>query len=114
MLNRWTPDNPSNTYPRANRNADYLRMSDRYLEDGSYIRLKSLTLGYNLPDKALNFLKVQSAKVYFTGTNLFTITDYTGFDPEVGHFGKDNTRLGYDYGAYPSVKTYTFGIILNI
>ncbi|MDZ7742192.1 MAG: TonB-dependent receptor [Bacteroidota bacterium] len=114
MLNRWTPDNPSNTYPRANRDADYLHMSDRYLEDGSYIRLKSLTLGYNLPDKTLNFLKIQSAKVYFTGTNLITITDYTGFDPEVGHFGKDNTRMGYDYGSYPSVKTYTFGIILNI
>ncbi|MCF8229449.1 MAG: TonB-dependent receptor [Bacteroidales bacterium] len=114
MLNRWTPENPSNEYPRANRDADYLHMSDRYLEDGSYIRLKTITLGYTLPDKALNFLKIQRARVYFTATNLLTITDYTGFDPEVGHFGKDNTRMGYDYGAYPAVKTYTFGIILNI
>jgi len=114
MLDRWTPENPGNTYPRANRDADYLHMSTRYLENGSYVRLKVITLSYNLPDNALNFLKMKDARIYVTATNLYTFTKYTGFDPEVGHFGNDNTRLGYDYGAYPAVKTYTFGLIINI
>lgn len=114
MVNRWTPENPSDKYPRANRNADYLHMSDRYLEDGSYIRLKSVTLSYALPDNWLSRLNVDNASLYVTAKNLFTLTDYTGFDPEVGHFGQDNTRMGYDYGAYPSVRTYILGINLNL
>jgi TonB-dependent starch-binding outer membrane protein SusC len=113
MLDRWTVDNPSNEYARANGNADYLHMSDRYLEDGSYVRLKAVTLAYNLPPKVINFMKLESAKVYFTATNLITITNYTGFDPEVGHFGSSNFRIGYDYGSYPSVKTFTFGLVIN-
>ncbi len=113
MLNRWTPENPSNEYPRANRNADYLHMSDRYLEDGSYIRVKVITLSYNLPSSWMKTLKIDNARFYITGENLFTFTNYTGFDPEVGRFGFDNTRMGYDYGGYPSAKSYILGVILN-
>lgn len=113
LLDRWTPENPSNLYPRANRSADYLHMSTRYLEDGSYIRIKTVTLGYNLPAKLMKNLKMKAVKLYVTAQNLFTITKYSGFDPEVGTFGMDNTRMGYDFGTYPSVKTYIFGASIN-
>ncbi|HYW94107.1 MAG TPA: hypothetical protein VE870_00815, partial [Bacteroidales bacterium] len=113
MLNRWTPQNPSNIYPRANRNADYLRMSDRYLEDGSYLRLQLLTLGYILPHQLTRKIGIYNMKVYVSAKNLLTLTKYTGFDPEVGRFGQDNLRQGYDYGGYPSAKSYLVGININ-
>ncbi len=113
LLDRWTPENPGNIYPRANRNADYLHMSDRYLEDGSYIRVKTLTLSYDLPEQLIKTLRMEKVKVYVTAQNLYTITNYSGFDPEVGSFGMDNTRMGYDFGSYPSVRTYIFGASIN-
>ena len=88
-------------------------MSTRYLEDGSYLRIKTVTLGYNLPAKLMKDLKLTAVKLYITAQNLFTITKYSGFDPEVGTFGMDNTRMGYDFGTYPSVKTYIFGASIN-
>ena len=109
MSDRWTPDNPTNLYPRANRNVDYLHMSDRYLEDGSYIRLQLLSLSYNFPAKLLGKTGLYAAKIYFTGKNLLTFTRYTGFDPEVGAFGTSNTRQGYDLGGYPAARVYTVG-----
>lgn len=113
LLERWTPENPSNLYPRANRNSDYLHMSTRYLEDGSYIRVKTITLAYDLPQKLMKSLKITRVKVYVTAQNPITLTKYSGFDPEVGSFGMDNTRLGYDYGSYPSVRTYILGASIN-
>jgi TonB-linked SusC/RagA family outer membrane protein len=109
MLNRWTPDNQSNKYPRANRNVDYLYMSDRYLEDGSYIRLQLLSLSYNMPAKLLRKAGIYGAKIYFSGKNLLTFTRYSGFDPEVGAFGTSNIRQGYDLGGYPAAKIYLVG-----
>ncbi len=114
MLDRWTPDNPGNVYARANRNADYLHMSDRYLEDGSYVRLKTITLSYNLPAKWMNSIKIEGIKLYFTAENLLTFTKYTGFDPEVSRYGQDNTRMGYDYGGYPASRSFIFGLTLNL
>ena len=113
LLDRWTPENPSELYPRANRNANYLQMSDRYLEDGSYIRVKTITLSYDLPQQVLKYLRMKNLKLYTTAQNFFTITDYSGFDPEVGSFGMDNTRMGYDFGSYPSVRTLIFGASIN-
>ncbi|NVO20967.1 MAG: TonB-dependent receptor [Bacteroidetes bacterium] len=113
LLDRWTVDNPSNLYPRANRNADYLSMSDRYLEDGSYVRIKTITLSYDLPKRLMDRMHMERVRVYVTGQNLFTFTNYSGFDPEVGSFGMDNTRLGYDFGSYPSVKTFIAGASIN-
>jgi hypothetical protein len=88
-------------------------MSDRYLEDGSYIRVKTITLAYDLPTKAVKFLKMEKVKLYATAQNFFTLTNYSGFDPEVGSFGMDNTRMGYDFGSYPSVRTLIFGASIN-
>lgn len=113
LLDRWTPEKPSDLYPRANRNASYLQMSDRYLEDGSYIRVKTITLAYDLPEPVMKFLRIQKVKLYATAQNFFTITKYSGFDPEVGSFGMDNTRMGYDFGSYPSVRTLIFGASIN-
>ena len=113
MLNRWTPDNPSNTYPRANRNAGYLQMSDRYLEDGSYIRFQLLTLAYHFPGEMLGRLKMKGLRIYVSGKNLLTFTSYSGFDPEVGRFGTSNIRQGYDLGGYPTARTYLAGISID-
>lgn len=110
MLDRWTPENQSNIYPRANRNADYLHMSDRYLEDGSYVRLQLATLGYDLPKGFLQRIKLKGARVYVSGKNLLTFTSYSGFDPEVGRFGTSNIRQGYDLGGYPTARTYLVGL----
>ncbi|MBN1132271.1 MAG: TonB-dependent receptor [Bacteroidales bacterium] len=113
LLDRWTPDNPSNLYPRANRNADYLRMSDRYLEDGSYVRLQLVTLAYDLPARLTRRLKMSQSRIYLSGKNLLTFTDYSGFDPEVGRFGTSNIRQGYDLGGYPSARTVLLGISIE-
>lgn len=113
LLDRWTPENQGNLYPRANRNADYLHMSDRYLEDGSYLRVKTVTLSYDLSGDLLKVLKINQLKFYVTARNLFTLTKYSGFDPEVGTFGMDNTRMGYDFGTYPSVRTFIIGASLS-
>ncbi len=113
MLNRWTPENQSNVYPRANRSADYLHMSDRYLEDGSYVRLQLVTLGYDLPKKIIQRIRLKGVKIYVSGKNLWTLTGYTGFDPEVGRFGTSNIRQGYDLGGYPSARTYLVGLNLE-
>ena len=110
MLNRWTPDNPSNVYPRANRSADYLHMSDRYLEDGSYVRLQLVTLGYDLPRGFVQKIRLKGVRLYISGKNLMTFTSYSGFDPEVGRFGSSNIRQGYDLGGYPTARTYLVGL----
>ena len=81
-------------------------MSD-VVEDGSFVRLKTVTLGYTLP----KFGKVlRAASVYVTAQNLLTITKYTGFDPEVNSFGRDNLSLNTDYNAYPSTRTFIAGL----
>jgi hypothetical protein len=105
VKNRWTGEGSSNSMPRAvygdpNNNT---RPSDRYIEDGSYLRLKSLTFGYTLPSHMSNAIKMSSARVYFNSGNLFTLTNYSGFDPEVG-----NSSI--DWGTYPVTRTFSFGL----
>ena len=102
---RWRGEGTSNSIPRAvygdpNNNT---RPSDRYIEDGSYLRLKSLTLGWSLPQKAVRSLGINGLRVYLEGTNLLTLTSYTGFDPEVG-------VSSIDWGTYPVTRTVSLGI----
>jgi TonB-linked SusC/RagA family outer membrane protein len=111
-LDRWTPDNPSNDVPRATSSPATV-VSDRYIEDGSYVRLKNLTLGYTLPSKILAPAKISKARVFLTGQNLFTLTDYSGYDPEVNSYEQNNLLQGIDYGAYPSSKTFLAGVELS-
>lgn len=102
--------NPETKMPRiggANNNA---RISDRFIEDGSYIRLRNLTVGYTLPADLLNRFNIRTMRIYFSGHNLFTITGYSGHDPEVGSDTQDPLLLGVDIGNYPSQRIFTFGI----
>ncbi|MDR2118594.1 MAG: TonB-dependent receptor [Tannerellaceae bacterium] len=100
--------NAAAKYPKLVRNQK-LNYSDRYVEDGSYIRLKNVQLAYNLPVnkwKINNWLK--GVKVYVSGQNLLTFTGYSGLDPEINSWG-GNINIGLDYLTYPNVKTFTFG-----
>ncbi|HTN36970.1 MAG TPA: TonB-dependent receptor [Arachidicoccus sp.] len=114
-LNAWTAENHTNI-PRAviddpNFND---RTSSRFLEDGSYLRMKTLQLGYTLPEDLLSRWKVTSLRIYVSGDNLFTITKYTGYNPDIGRSGSIFDR-GVDYGhvAYPLSKVYSAGIQLS-
>jgi TonB-linked SusC/RagA family outer membrane protein len=108
VLNRWTAEGTSNNMPRAvfgdpNQNT---RVSDRYVENGSYIRLKTLSLSYNFPKSWLKVLTVQNARLTLSCENVFTITKYSGFDPEVDINGIDLSR-------YPISRTFNLGINFN-
>jgi TonB-dependent starch-binding outer membrane protein SusC len=106
MTERWTPSNPSTIYPRASR-ARTVFFSDRQLEDGSYLRIKTLTLAYTFPN--LKSSKISGLRLYFTGQNFLTWTNYSGFDPEVSRYGATNLNLGEDYGVYPVSKSFILG-----
>ena len=80
------------------------------MEDGSYIRLKSLTLSYSLPKRILSALRMRELQLYATGQNLLTFTRYSGFDPEVNAYGASSVALGVDYGTYPQSRTCILGL----
>jgi len=119
VLNAWTPTNTNTKIPRAisadpNQNA---RPSTRFIEDGSYLRLKNVMLSYSVPEKSLQTLTkgvVNGFRIYVSAQNILTITNYSGFDPEVGN-RTPNTSLtnGIDYAVYPQPKAYQVGINLN-
>jgi len=106
--------NTSTKIPRASFSDpnDNDRISDRYIEDGSYIRLKNLTLGYTVPKPFLQRFKIENIRLYCNIQNLWTLTKYTGYDPEVGASTQDSTGLTYglDNGRYPSPTMYSFGL----
>jgi hypothetical protein len=87
--------------------------SDRYVEDGSYLKLKQISLGYFIPQKYLRYAKISSAKVYVSISNLYTFTKYTGLDPEVGVSQTTNYVSGVDIGRYPSPRIFTVGLNLQ-
>lgn len=115
-LNRWTPTNPSNRYPRAlaNRTVDVGTFSSTMVEDASYVRLKNITLGYNLPSALLQRINVRTIRLYVSATNLVTLTDYSGFDPEGSSFGTATAYPGVDQGRYPLTKTYLLGLNIGL
>lgn len=112
VLRRWTPDNRNTDIPRAigGGKVDNVRNSTRFVEDGSYLRLKAITLSYAFNPKALEQLAIRNLSVYVTGQNLLTFTKYSGFDPEVNAFGRSATEQGIDYGTYPQARTLIAGI----
>jgi TonB-linked SusC/RagA family outer membrane protein len=112
VLNRWTPTNTTTNIPRAvfgdpNANARY---SDRFIEDGSYVRLKNLTLAYSLPTDLIKHAALSNVRLYVTGQNLITWTNYSGYDPEVSSSPTSTTGQGRDFGVYPQSRTYTVGL----
>lgn len=108
VLNRWTPDNASNKWPSMVGYNAYSgqRINSLTVEDASYVRLKYVTLSYQVP--LGNFKAIKSARVYVTGQNLKTFTNYSGYDPEASVNGDGNVRA--DYNAYPLAKTYLIGL----
>ncbi len=110
VLNRWTPDNPTNENPSFISNNLARALNDRVVEDASYVRLRNVNFGYNFP--GLSVKGLNSLYVYLTAQNLFTITDYSGYNPEVSSLGDSNLKV--DYNAYPVSRTFTMGIKLGI
>jgi TonB-linked SusC/RagA family outer membrane protein len=115
-LRRWTPDNTDTDVPKA-ATGRTRRVSTRWIYDGSFIRLKNLSLGYNIPPRLLERAKISRLKIFVSAQNILTITDYEGYDPEVNYrsaTGQDSNRnLGLDYGSYPNAKAYTVGLNLG-
>lgn len=115
VLRAWTPSNTNTDVPRAvngdpNQNS---RTSDRFIEDGSYMRIKNFVLGYSVPSSLLDsFAKssIKTARLYFSAQNLLTFTKYTGYDPEVGSRNNNNLTNGIDYGQFPQARTLMVGV----
>jgi hypothetical protein len=108
VLDRWTPTNTDGSIPKATTSNGYVS-SSRWVEDGSYIRLKNLSLGYNLPKSVLGKSGIEKFRIYLSGQNLFTLTNYTGYNPDVS-YRNGNTSIGLDYGTYPTTKSITLGV----
>ncbi|MED9889858.1 MAG: TonB-dependent receptor, partial [Segatella copri] len=117
-LDRWkSPENPGSGWVnRANRKqtGSNGRTSTWHLEGGSYLRLQNLALGYTLPRAFTQKFKVEKMRVYVSGQNLFTITDYSGYNPEVNARPSQNLTPGEDYGTYPLARTYMFGLNITL
>ena len=118
-LDRWTETNTDSDFPRALPGRPY-RMSDRWIEDGSFVRLKNVALGYTLPASLLESVRLRSVRVYVSAQNLLTFTNYQGVDPEVAYQGGGNSRQnsnvqnGLDYGSYPNARNFTFGVNVGL
>ena len=107
-LGRWTGPGTSNDYPRLTNNdtnGNFGNMSNFYLEDGDYLRLKVVSFGYSLPNDVVAKSKLSKMRFFVTGENLLTLTKYTGYDPEIG-----GNVFGIDKGYYPQAKTFMFGV----
>ncbi len=112
VLDRWRSPGDITDVPRAEFGTIPL-VSTRFVEDGSYLRFKAVTFGYTIPKTILNKVGIENLKLYVTGENLFTFTDYSGFDPEVNAFGGDNLAQGIDFGTYPQTRNLIFGLNLT-
>lgn len=110
LLDRWTPQNPSNTIARVRKNSD-LRLSTRHVEDGSFIRGRNISLGYNfnLQDKEW----ISNLKVFASAQNFFLISNYGGYDPEVSTYG-GNFGQGIEFSSYPTPRTFTLGLSVGL
>ena len=118
IFNAWTPTNTDSNIPSIKvRDRE---ISDRFIEDGSYLRLKNLAVGYNFPSELVEKMRMDNLRLSISAQNLFTITGYSGLDPEVSYFGSggsDNTKSnvvqGHDFGNYPTVQSVTFSLNLK-
>ncbi|GAA4235054.1 TonB-dependent receptor [Postechiella marina] len=113
LLYMWTEQNPTSDIPaeRGTNSENVRARSDYFLEDGTYLRIRTLTLGYNFPRKKIQNIGLDRARVYLTSVNPFTFTDYDGFDPEVG--GNGLSTRGVDNGNYPVARQFSVGLQVN-
>ena len=110
VLNRYTPDNTNGVLPRYNPwHNNNFRVSDRFVEDGSFLRIQTLSLGYNLPKDLISKAKLTNARLYISAQNVYTFTGYSGYDPDLGSLNNNVTRMNIDDGHYPNPRTITIG-----
>ncbi|WP_353332696.1 SusC/RagA family TonB-linked outer membrane protein [Bacteroides sedimenti] len=110
VLKRWRIPGQITDMPRAVSSKENLKNSSRFVEDGSYLRLKALTFSYNFSGKLLKKWSINRLQPFFTAQNLLTFTNYKGFDPEVNQEGGSALVQGIDWGTYPQTKSYVFGV----
>jgi TonB-linked SusC/RagA family outer membrane protein len=113
LYNSWTSTNTGAKTPKATNKSNFssnTEINDYYIEDGSFVRLKNLQLGYTIPASILSKVNIGSVRIYLQGVNLFTLTKYSGLDPELGGW---DTTFGMDAGNYPLVKQYLVGLNVN-
>jgi len=117
VTRRWQNPGDITDIPRATTDAEAAAnnklVSSRFIEDGSYLRIKNLTLGYTFDKNMMQRLRIQSLRIYATTQNLYTWTNYSGFDPEVNYVGNDNTVMGTDFFTYPQARSYCLGVNLK-
>jgi len=111
VFSRWTGPGTSDTEPRPSFGGYNFTPSDRFIHDGSFLRLRSVTLGYTLPSRISQRAFMQQLRVYVKGSNLLTLTKFTGYTPEIGSY--DVLSNGIDYGAYPITSAYSVGVNLQ-
>ncbi len=112
--NRWTPEHHSNRYARPLATANDNIFSSRMVENASYLRMKNLSLGYNFPKTVLEKIRLSKLKLYVSASNLWTLTNYSGYDPEGNAYGSSTNVIGVDDGNYPQTKTYLVGINIGL
>jgi hypothetical protein len=112
VSNAWTKDNPNATEPRVTNGGHNYRVSDRFLQDGSFFRLRNISLGYTLNQRIAQYLKIGMLRIFASGTNLWTKQQYSGYSPEFPN-GSSPFEVGFDFGAYPIAKSIQFGIDLK-
>ena len=111
-MDYWTPENPTSDIPAATNSSSNRVISSRIIEDGSYLRLKNVTVGYTFPAKLVKKWKIDKARVYVAAQNLWTCTGYSGYDPEVSVRNSALTP-GLDYSSYPRAYSISFGVSLG-
>jgi TonB-linked SusC/RagA family outer membrane protein len=109
--NRWTPTNTNTDVPRTTKDP---RLSDKQVEDGSYLRIQNISLGYSIPESSFKGTFIQSIRLYMSLQNWWTFTNYKGYNPDVSSFGQDNLSIGVDRGGYPSTKTFLMGLNVKL
>ncbi|MCB0648034.1 MAG: TonB-dependent receptor [Saprospiraceae bacterium] len=113
VADAWTVDNPSQSEPRVTNGGHNYRVSDRYVEDGSFVRLRNVSLGYTLPNSLTGKLGIGYLRVYVSGTNLWTSQKYSGYTPEFPNSGS-TFNVGFDNGSYPIARSIQFGLSTKI
>ncbi|MNR26407.1 TonB dependent receptor [compost metagenome] len=115
MLDYWSPSNTDAKFPRfvtTDPNRNYATVSNLLLEDGSFVRVKNIQLGYTLPQLLTQKVRLNGLRLFAAVDNAFTLTNYSGFDPEIG--ASSPLSLGIDRGVYPQARTFRFGVNVKL